>query len=140
MKDQIHKTTLARKVDFFWSARIYASEYASRQAWEKLDSAKHQGHISAFRLLDPESNQQVVVAISERVESVRAAARKMRAGGEPWQAPEDLIERLAIRRARVTVEGGQGQIGSEVNQRARYGGGALLDKSGRMRLRHRPQG
>lgn len=136
--NQIRKFTLFGQFDFYVTGRIYPTMLAAKGAWEDMECRSRGGQISVWRLQDQSSGKHVVVALSELEEPVQRALRRLARSGDDWSVPNAVVERLALRRARVTTAGPEGDY---VDQRARYGeGGAIIDSRGRVTLRRRPQG
>lgn len=137
----VRKVTVLDRLDCYAVARCYATAREAKRAWEKLEERTRGGDISAVRVIDPVTSRHVVVALSEHLEPIERAARRLARSGFHWELADELLERLALRRLRVLSDCSDGKTGGYVNQRARYGDtGALIDRRGRLSLRRRPQG
>lgn len=137
----VRKTTLFGQLDCYAVARAYPTPREAKRAWEQLEERSRGGDLSAVRVIDPATGRHVVIALGELEEPIKRAARRLARSGVPWELDDDIVQRLALRRARVLSACSEGKTGGYVNQRARYGdGGAVIDRQGQLSLRRRPQG
>jgi hypothetical protein len=134
------RTVEVAGVTWFVVAREYESAHDARRAWERLDRRGRAVHgaleLGVYRhgpeLPDGRADARFVTAVGHVREGAEEADRLL--GGEPYLAPDAMVEAMIARRIRVMaeLEAGKAESGSYVKHHER---GARLRPGGIMEER-----
>jgi hypothetical protein len=120
--------------DWYWTCARFPSAKMARDAWERIDRKRRTGTVGVYRHGPSDNPGAFVSIVGLDREEVERIARMLR-GGVDERLPDDLVERLCVRRAAVVVEATRAQPGAtgRVKIRRPEDRGAVLGPDGVMR-------
>lgn len=125
---------------WWYACGAYVTSLAAKRAFDRVErKTRRGGELGLYRHGPPERQGRLVTALGLERSAVERAAKLLH-DGEDERLSGDLVESMALRRARVVVEAARANREAGRILIRRPESGALLDDTGRMHERPGGQG